>query len=188
MSVQFARHYRFTVDQYQKMAAEGYIDADARVELIDGEVVEMSPIGSRHNSVVDRLARLFFDRLSAQDAVIRVQGSIRLNDVIAPQPDLALLRPQAGIYDATLPTPADVLLIVEVADTSLAFDRDTKAAQYAANGIGEYWLVDIVQAQVVVHRSPSALGYHSVVVNGVGDDCAPNAFPGLTIAHHAIFG
>lgn len=188
MSVQLAQHYRFTVDQYQRLAAEGFIAPDARVELIDGEIIEMSPIGSRHNTVVDRLARFFFTCLAEREAIIRVQGSIRLNDALAPQPDIALLQPREDGYETALPTPAEVLLLVEVSDTSLSYDRHTKVARYAQNGIGEYWLVDLVQNQTVVHRSASPLGYRAVESKRQHESWTALALPGLLISGKDIFG
>ena len=187
MSVQFARHYRFTVDQYQRLAAEGFIAPNARVELIDGEIIEMSPIGSHHNAAVDRIAERFIRRLAGK-AIVRVQGSIRLNDLRAPQPDIALLRPTDDYYASGLPTPADVLLLVEVADTSLTYDRDAKSALYSQNGIGEYWLVDLVQDQVLVHRDPSPSGYRSVEVRRRGDKWAPLALPSLVVSADLLLG
>ena len=188
MPVQLARHYRFTVDQYQRLAAEGFIARDARVELIDGEIIEMTPIGSHHNAAVDRAARFFFSNVAAGAAVVRVQGSIRLNDLRAPQPDIALLRPTDDYYASGLPTPADLLLLVEVADTSLTYDRDAKAALYSQNGIAEYWLVDLVQDQVLIHRGPSPTGYESIETRRRGDELAPLALPSLVVSTDLLLG
>jgi Uma2 family endonuclease len=187
MPVQYARHYRFTVDQYQRLAAQGFIAQDARVELIDGEIVEMSPIGSRHNAAVDRIGEDFVRRLAGL-AMTRVQGSIRLNDLRAPQPDIAVLKIVPDYYASGLPTPEDILLLVEVADTSLTYDRDAKAALYSQNGIGDYWLVDLVQDQVLVHRGPSTTGYQSIVVRRRGDEWAPLALPSLTVTAELLLG
>ncbi len=188
MSVQYARHYRFTVDEYQRLAAEGFIAPDARVELIDGEIIEMSPIGSHHNAVVDRIAEEFVRRL-AGTAISRVQGSIRLNDLRSPQPDIAVLKRSDDYYASGLPTPPDVLLIVEVADTSLTYDRDEKAALYSQNGIVEYWLVDLVQDQVLVHRDPSPTGYASVETRHRNSgDWASLVLPSLVVSAERLLG
>src|SRR5438552_19190703 len=116
------RHHKFTADQYLNMAEAGVLRHDDRVELIEGEIVDMAPIGNRHNSVVDCLAELFHDRLE-HAANVRVQGSIRLNEKNQPQPDLVLLRRRADFYASGSAMPGDTLLVIEVADTTLAYDR-----------------------------------------------------------------
>lgn len=188
MSVQYASHYRFTVDQYQRLAGEGFIDLDARVELIEGEIVDMTPIGSRHNAVVDRLARACFTKVPAEQGIIRIQGSLRLNDFVSPQPDLVLLKPQPQEYENALPDASVVLLVIEVADSSLVYDQSTKALQYAQNGIGEYWLFNLIGNQVVVHRSPTVSGYREKTVRWRDDVLTSLAFPELSISVTDILG
>jgi Uma2 family endonuclease len=129
MSVQIARHY-FTADEFERMAERGVFLEDARLELVEGEIVEMSPIGKRRAACVDLLAELFRERLQRQ-VIVRVQNPIQLDDHSEPQPDLALLRRREDFYRDALPTPDDVLLVVEVADTSVEYDRQVKLPIYA---------------------------------------------------------
>lgn len=149
---------RFTVAEYHRMGASGILSEDDRVELIEGEIVEMAPIGSRHQACVDRLTELFSIQL-AQRAVIRVQGPIRLSEHSEPQPDLALLRRRPDFYAASHPGPQDILLVVEVADTSADYDREVKLLLYGRYGIPEVWLVDLASECVDVCREPSMGGY-----------------------------
>jgi len=135
MSVAVSRR-RFTADDYQRMGQAGILRAEDRVELIDGEIVAMTPIGPRHCASVDRATRAFV--LKAGDsAIVRVQGSVRLDVFTEPQPDLVLLRPRADFYASQHPGPADILLIVEVAESSIDYDRDVKAGIYARAGVHE---------------------------------------------------
>jgi Uma2 family endonuclease len=187
MAVQFAQHYRFTADEYTRMAAEGIIPADARVELIEGEIIEMSPIGSRHNAVVDRLNRVLVGRLG-DAAIVRVQGSIQLGERVVPQPDFAVLRSRDDFYVDTLPGPADVLLLVEVADSSLAYDRSEKSRLYARYGIPEYWLLDLVQNTVLVHTEPGSAGYQHVEIRSRGETWNSHSLPALRVAGEEILG
>lgn len=187
MAVQFAQHYRFTAEEYTRMAAEGIIPPDARVELIDGEIVEMSPIGSRHNAFVDRLNRLLARKLG-DAAIVRVQGSVQLDERVMPQPDFAVLRPRDDFYEDALPGPADVRLLVEVADTSLVYDRSEKARLYARYGIPEYWLLDLVQNSVLVHTEPGPTGYQHVEIRNRSDAWASRSVPELEVSGHDILG
>src|SRR5438552_12280642 len=136
------RRRRFTVEEYHRMAEAGILSEDDRVELIEGEIVQMSPIGPRHSACVDRLNALFTSRLRRR-AIVRVQNPIVLSRWTEPQPDLTLLRPRADFYAERHPGPADVLLAVEVAETSGVYDRGTKLALYARARIPEVWLVDV---------------------------------------------
>src|SRR5436190_15615228 len=129
---------RFTLDEYHRMGKTGILSEDDRVELIEGEIIEMSPIGSRHAACVDR-----FNELIARlrlNIIVRVQSSIQLDDYSQPQPDLALLRRRDDFYSSSLPRPADVLLVIEVADTTLEYDRFVKLPLSAHAGIPEAWL------------------------------------------------
>jgi Uma2 family endonuclease len=141
MGVQLARRL-FTVAEYHKMAEAGILSEDDRVELLEGEIVAMSPIGSRHAGLVNRLNRLFSQRAGDQ-VVVSVQNPVRLGGYSEPQPDLALLRPRADFYTSSHPGPEDVLLAVEVAETSAAVDREVKVPLYARFGVPEVWLVDL---------------------------------------------
>lgn len=187
MAVQNAQPYRFTADDYVRMAETGIIRPDARVELIDGEIVQMTPIGPRHNASVDRLNHLLVGRVG-NAAIVRVQGSVRLEEKVVPQPDFTLLRPRDDYYERALPGPADVLLVVEVADSSLAYDRSEKARVYARAEIPEYWLLDLPQSQVLVHTDPTPSGYRHVEIRRAGDTWSPQRLADLTISGRDIFG
>ncbi len=157
MSVQPAR-YRFTVHEYERMGATGVFAADDRLELIDGEVVTMAPIGSAHAGCVGRLTRLF-SQVVGNRALVWVQNPVRLDERSEAQPDLALLRPRTDFYSAGHPGPDDVLLIVEVADTTVEYDLDVKAPLYARAGIPTTWVVDLAERCVHVLSDPAPSGY-----------------------------
>jgi Uma2 family endonuclease len=151
-------HYRFTVDEYHRMGEAGILGPDDRVELIDGEIVMMTPIGSRHAACVDRCTH-FFTRLVGTDAIVRVQNPIQLDDYSAPEPDVSLLRPREDFYAGAHPLPRDVLLVVEVADTSIGYDREVKLPLYGSMGIPEVWIVDLGRRCIDAYRGPLAGGY-----------------------------
>jgi Uma2 family endonuclease len=180
------KRYRFSRADYHRMAETGIIKPDARVELIDGDIVEMSPIGRRHNSRVDWCNRAFTQRLGS-GAIVRVQGSIVLDDNGEPEPDLVLLRPRDDFYADADATPDDVYLIVEVADTSERYDR-TKAPLYARNGIPELWIVNLNRDQVTRFLEPAPGGYRTTRVYRRGESIGPLAFPHLVIAVDDILG
>jgi Uma2 family endonuclease len=170
------RPHRLTVDEYYRMAEVGLLAPDARVELIEGEIIDMAPIGSRHASAVDWLARRFIEAVG-ESAIVRVQGPIRLGPRSEPQPDLALLRRRADRYAGGHPASGDVLLVVEVSDATLDYDRNVKAGLYARHGIPALWIVDLPQRRLHTFGRPGEGGYRDrSVVDGpaVG-------IPGLSI-------
>jgi Uma2 family endonuclease len=171
---------RFTVDEYYRMTEAGILGVGERVELIDGEIVQMAAIGSRHAGCVKRLNRLFVRGVEDR-AIVQVQDPVRLSDLSEPQPDLAVLRPRTDDYTNAHPGPDDVLLVVEVADATVEVDRGTKAPLYAAAGIGEYWLVDLPQDEIQVFRTSTPNGYHDVRSYRRGDVLRPSALPGLEV-------
>jgi Uma2 family endonuclease len=154
-----ATPHRFDVDDYHRMAAAGILSPKDRVELIEGEIVDMAPIGSEHNGTTDFLSSLVARAFADGKVHVRVQGSLRLDRHNEPQPDLMILRPRADFYRSGHPTAADVLLLVEVADSSLAYDRGPKLALYARHGVPEVWLIDLVGHAVEVCREPGPEGY-----------------------------
>lgn len=173
---------RFTVDEYHRMAEAGILHEDDRVELIGGEIVEMSPIGWRHQGCVNRLAYQLITALRDR-AVVQPQGPIRLSSDSEPQPDLVVLRPRADFYAEGGPGPEDVLWLIEISDTSLHYDRDVKVPLYGRYGIPEVWVVDLAGEQVFVYRDPRpGGGYRSAQVLGRGARLAPQAFPDLELA------
>ena len=171
---------RFTIDEYYCMAQAGILHEDDRVELIEGEIIEMSPIGSRHVACVNRTAR-WFDRGVGDRAIVSVQNPIRLSRHSEPQPDVALLRTRPDFYASALPGPGDVLLVIEMADTSLAYDRRVKLPLYAEAGIPEVWIVDLTQERIQVHRDPHRRRYQHVMVFARGPVLTPLAFSDLRV-------
>jgi Uma2 family endonuclease len=176
-----------TVDDYHQMADAGLLTENDRVELIDGEIVTKMTIGPRHNACVDRLTKSFVTG-AGDDAIVRVQGSIGLSFLTEPEPDVVLLRAQPDFYAKALPTPADVLLIVEVADASLTFDRDRKRPLYAEAGVREFWLVDLTTDAIIVHRDPRGRAYRTVLRHGHGDTIAPVLLPRCEIRVEHLVG
>lgn len=164
------RQRPLTVEEYHRMAEAGILTEDDRVELLDGRLIAMSPIGSDHLHCVNRLVDLFAERLYALDprpARLSVQNPIRLSDTSEPEPDVVLLRPDAP-QDRT-PTPFDTLLVVEVATTSEDYDRTVKTPRYATAGVPEYWLVDLEQEVVDVARAPDDDTYAERIRHRRGD-------------------
>ena len=149
---------RFTVDEYHRMGEGGVFGEDDRVELLDGHIYDMSPIGSEHAACVDRLTKLFVLHAD-ENAIVRVQSPVRLSEASEPEPDLALLAPRDDNYASRQPSPDDVLLVVEVADTSLPFDREVKQSLYAQAGIPELWIVNLEADWIEVYRTPQDMEY-----------------------------
>lgn len=178
---------RFTVQEYYRMAEAGILDPNVRTELIDGEVILMPPMGDPHAGNVDR-GNAVLNRLLGDVAVIRVQSHVQLDEHQQPEPDLAVLRPRADFYTNGPPTPPDIFLIMEVADTTLRYDRRTKGPLYARAGIPEYWLHDVNAATLTVFRDPSPDGYRSEQTLRRGDRIAPLAFPDREIAVSELLG
>ena len=176
---------RFTVHDYHRMGEAGILHEDDRVELIEGEIVEMAAIGTRHFSCVNRLNRLLV--MSVDDeAVISVQNPVRLNKHTELQPDLAVIRPRD--YRESLPEPDDVLLLIEVSDTTLAYDRGVKLPLYARAGIREVWIVDLVGEVIERHSDPSGDGYRGLERARRGGKIEPPALPELSLSVDAVLG
>ena len=186
MSVQLRKRY-FNVDDYYRMAEAGLFSEGDRVELIEGEVVEMSPIGSNHQGCVDKLNSLLPSKVGGS-AIIRVQGPIRIDDYSEPEPDIALLKPRADYYRKSHPTPADVLLVIEVADTSADYDRNVKLSLYARAGIREAWLVVLPKDLIEVYSQPKNGKYQKVQRLKRGKTLVSPTVPGLTLNVDEILG
>ncbi|MCI0396492.1 MAG: Uma2 family endonuclease [Chloroflexi bacterium] len=175
----------FTTAEYDQMIAAGILTEDDRVELIQGEIIVMSPLGSRHAACVSRLNWLF-SRGLGEAAIVRVQDPIHLDERSEPEPDVALVQPRPDFYAQAHPEPEDVLLIVEVADTSLAYDRQVKIPLYARAGVGEVWLVNLNDHTMTVYRRPTLAGYSETTRFRPGQSLSPQAFPGLALDVTAI--
>ena len=186
MATQVIRR-RFTVNEYNLMAQAGILHEDDRVELLEGEIVEMAAIGSRHAACVNRLNRILSEGLGGR-AIVSVQNPVRLGEHSEPQPDLALLRPSPDFYSNSHPGPADVMLLVEVADTSEGYDRDVKMPLYAQYGISEVWLVELSSRSIEIYRDPVPEGYRDIQLAMPGRSIAPQAFPDLELVVEDLFG
>lgn len=180
MAVDALTRHRFTLEEWERLGRLGFFSEDDRVELIDGEIVDMAPAGPRHANCVKQLNRLL-SRQVGDAAVVSVQDPIRVSEGNQPQPDLALLRPPLDRYAQVLPAAKDVLLVIEVADTSLVSDRDTKARIYGEAGIPEYWLVDLNADRVVALTRPGAKGYEQSRTAAGGEILAPILVPDVAV-------
>lgn len=167
---------RFTTDEYHQITEAGILGENDRVELIEGEILEMAAIGSFHAACVGRLTRLF-TKVFSDSLIVWVQNPIQISGYSEPEPDLALLKNRPDFYAENHPTPEDVYLIVEVADSSLAYDRGFKLPVYARSGIIEVWLVDLGNASVEAHSQPSTHGYKLIRKFWKGDALVLEAFP-----------
>ena len=147
------RRHRLTVDDYYRMAEVGLLAPDARVELIEGEIIDMAPIGAQHGATVDLLAERLVPA-AKEAAIVRVQGAIRLGTRSEPQPDIAVLKRRPDRYAKTQPSASDVLLVIEVGDATLRYDLEVKTPLYASHGIPEYWVIDVAARRVHAFRAP----------------------------------
>ena len=161
-----------SIAEYHRIGEAGVLGEGDRIELVEGEMIEMAPIGSRHLAKVSRLARLLSVAVG-EHAIVSVQNPIALPPHNEPQPDIALLKPRLDDYESALPTTDDILLVVEVADTTLNYDRDAKLPIYARHGIVEVWLVDIIGQKLTVHREPGPKGYSRLLTPERGDTISP---------------
>ena len=178
----------FTIEEYHRMGEVGILREDERLELIAGHIVVREPIGSRHAGTVDRLNRLWTSRLGER-AIVRVQNPVVLpREASELQPDVMLLTPRADFYAASHPTAADVLLLIEVADTSLLLDRRVKMPLYARGGIREAWLCDLTTGRVDVHRDVTAGRYASVRTFTRTQRLTVEAFPDVTVTVAELLG
>jgi|SRR5579884_2248750 len=171
-------HWRFTVDDYDRMVEAGILSEDDRVELINGEIVGMSPIGGRHIACVDRLTQLLTTHVGTE-AIVSIQNPIRLGEYQEPEPDIVVKRRRS--YGDDLPAADDVFLLMEVADTSVAYDRGTKLPVYAAAGIPEAWLVDIPGEAIERHTNPVDGTYRVTMRVGRGEAIESTVFPDLRL-------
>ncbi len=169
------------------MIEAGVFDQAERLELIDGEIVKMSPIGDRHAACVRRLIELLV-QLFAGQAIVDVQDPVLIAADYAPQPDLALLRPRADYYASHTPTAVDCLLLIEVADTSAEYERQIKMPRYARAGVAELWLVDLERAVVVVYQDPVGESYRRVQVFHRGETIPLGLARGATVLVQSILG
>lgn len=178
---------RFSVSEYYRMAEVGILGRDERVELVEGVIVEMSAMGSRHAACVDRLNR-HLNSLVGGEMLVRVQSPIRLDDASEPEPDLALLKPREDFYSSEHPGPSDVLLVIEVSETSAEYDVEVKLPLYARAGIPETWLVDLTTDTVEAHSRPASGGYRQTLRAKRGETLKSEAVSGLELSAEGVLG
>ena len=177
--------HRLTVEDYHRLGEAGVLGADDRVELLAGQLVDMSPIVPRHAYVVGILSRLLMAAVGDR-AWVRVQNPIILDSGSEPQPDIVLARPPSHKYRVSHPRPDDVLLLIEVADSSFEVDSGAKLELYAKAGIGEFWIVDLTTNRVLVHRNPSGCGYASVLRVESSGTLDVESLPGIVVSAAAF--
>lgn len=178
---------RFSVSEYHRMGEEGILSEDEHIELIDGVIIQMSTEGTRHSAIMSNIAAQFYELVIEGKALLRVQNPIVLNDETEPEPDLALVKPREDAYYLeTHPRPDDVLLLIEVADTSLEYDKEIKLPRYAASKIEEVWIINLVDNIIEVYREPIVLadgtaGYRTRIYFVKEDTLTPKAIPSIKI-------
>ena len=176
-----AEPYRFTVAQYLAMGETGILKKEDRVELIDGVIVEMAAMGNHHLATVDLFTRMMVQAVGTR-AIVRVQGSIDLNEHSRPEPDLTLLRERADFYRSEAAGPEDVLLLIEVSDSSVNYDRNEKLALYARAGIPEVWITVLPERVIEAHAEPVGGRYTQMRTYSPGGTIAPACFPDIALA------
>jgi Uma2 family endonuclease len=177
----------FTTEEYYRMAETGVIKPDARVELLDGEIIDMFPTGPLHGGSTKYLNNLFSVRARGR-WILAVQDPVSLDKHCQPQPDLMLLKCAKDFYRKRHPGPADVFLLVEVAETSLDYDREKKLPAYGRAGITEVWIVNLQDRVLEVYRDPHLTGYSSITLLRSGDTARPTAFPDVAVQLADLFG
>ena len=177
--------HKLDVGAYHRMAADVFTPED-RVELIEGDLIGMAPISTDHAGCVDELTRLVM-RAYGDVAHVAVQNPVHIDRFNEPQPDVALARPRPDRYRASRPGPTDLLLVIEVAVSSLRFDRAVKLPIYARAGVPEVWIVDLVGRQVEVYRTPTGNGYAEMTTKGPADTVAPVLLPEIRLELATVF-
>ncbi len=178
--------HKFTLDEYHRLAETGFLSEDDRVELIEGEVIQMSPIGMVHNACLSRSNRKFIQKIGDR-AIVYIQNSIIILDH-EPLPDIAILKPNPTDYADRYATASDTLLIVEVADTSLSYDKEIKIPKYAQAGIQEVWIVDLNEELVWVYRNPNSKSYLDIKAYKRNEQLTLLAFQDIALSVNDILG
>jgi Uma2 family endonuclease len=170
-----------SIKEYHQMAEAGILNHRDKLELIQGEILHMSPIGSKHQATVDKLTRLFNRLLVEDEAIVRAQGPIQIKDWSEPEPDLMLLKFRSDFYENQHPQPKDTLLLIEVADSSYDYDKETKCTLYAQAKIKEYWIVNLHAKQIEIHLSPKDGIYKKILIAKSADVISCSSFPSHSI-------
>jgi Uma2 family endonuclease len=182
----FPQKYPFTITQFQQMIELDIFAKEERVELIAGELITMAPIGPAHSGKTNRLNRLF-SQAAGDLAIVEVQGPLVLDDHSELEPDIVLLRPRDDFYETANPTPASVLLLIEIADSSLNYDKNNKIPLYARHGIPEVWLINIPNQQVEIYLKPSSEGYRQILLPEKSESISPTLLPNVSVKVSDIF-
>ena len=185
MTIEIAR-WQFTIADYARMREAGILNEDDRVELLDGQLRPMSPIGPFHAAIINLLVMTLTRQLGDR-AIVSSQNPIQLTNVSEPQPDIAILQPREDFYAAAYPRPDDVLLVIEVSDSSLAYDQMEKLPRYAAAGIPEVWIIDVARQTIEQHTQPRNGRYHHIQVVERGEQITASTVDNVVIAVHSLF-
>ncbi|APB32931.1 Uncharacterized protein conserved in cyanobacteria [Gloeomargarita lithophora Alchichica-D10] len=180
--------YKFTAEQYQMMGKLGIFHPEVRVELINGEIIIMSPVGLKHSVTINRLNR-FLVQSMGEMGIVSVQNSFRMPDYSEPEPDILVLKPREDFYAGKFPLAEDILLLIEVADSSLRYDQTIKLSLYAEQHIAEYWIANLERDVLEIYRQPQNKSYLTQsLIDGSHVTFAPLAFPHLTMTLKEIYG
>ena len=179
--------HRFNVEEYHRLIENNILHEDDRVELIEGRIIDMTPIGSKHAACVSRLNEILSEKLQKR-AIINIQNPICLTAYTEPKPDIAITKRRPDFYAEQLPQPEDVLLIIEVSDSSLDYDCETKIPLYAKSNIPEVWLVNLIENNVAIYSGPSSEGYNVITKHHHNQILSPKSFHDITLTVSEIFG
>lgn len=177
-----------SVQDYHRMIEAEIFGPEERIELVLGQLIPMAAKGSPHSAAVGRTRDLFEDQLTRQQVHLRLQEPIILQDHSEPEPDIALVKPDSNYYEDGHPQASDVFLLVEVADSSLSFDREVKSLAYAKAGIEDYWVLNLKGRKLHIYRNPSESGYGSELILAAGESIAPLAFGNCAVTVAAMLG
>jgi Uma2 family endonuclease len=180
-----AEPHRLSLDDYQRMADAGILTRESHVELIEGVIVDKAPIGSRHAGIVAQIDRMFASQSTS--AIAWVQNPVRLGNYSEPEPDIALLKPRRDFYKKSHPQAEDILLLIEVADTSIDYDRKIKIPLYAEHGVPEVWLIDLNLGRVEIYLEPSKDGFRKLLKPELEIALSPSRVPEITLTPQTLF-
>jgi Uma2 family endonuclease len=184
--MEISRPHRFSVEDYYRLEQAGVLERGVRVELLEGLIQDMSPIGPLHGGMLNRLARFFV--LAARGRwIVSLQNPVRLDRFSEPQPDLTLLKPAPDDYTSHHPTSADVFLLIELADSSLEYDRGQKLPVYARSGIPEVWIVNLQMSEIEIAREPMFSGYKDTQIKRCRGLISPQVFPDVVLDLAELF-
>ncbi len=183
----FPHSYRFTIEDWHKIEEMGLFSPETQAELIEGEIIEMGPIDSSCTEHVNQLNHLFNKRITSSE-IVSVQNPVILNNYFEPQPDLTVLRHEPDFYSEKHPTPEDILLLIEVSDSTLVYDRNDKKWLYARCNILEYWVVNLKDDCIEVHLNPHAQDYALIHIMRRGEIITPSKLPHISLAVSDILG